>query len=65
MSFNKRFVDKGRILELLKEQEPLSKLFSADAYIFVDEFSSKVFDLHSNGKTDKEIYKIIKDGQDG
>jgi len=65
MSFNKRFVDKGRILESLKEQEPLSKLFSADAYIFVDEFSSKVFDLYSNGKTDKEIYKIIKDGQDG
>jgi hypothetical protein len=23
-----------------------------------------VFDLYVNGKTDKEIYKIIKDGQD-
>jgi|LauGreDrversion4_2_1035121.scaffolds.fasta_scaffold12916_5 hypothetical protein len=64
MSFNTRFVDKEKILEKLKEKEPLSKLFSADAYIFVDDFSTKVFDLYVNGKTDKEIYKIIKDGQD-
>lgn len=65
MSFNKRFVDKERILEILNEKESLSKLFSADAYIFLDDISSKVFDLYVNGTSDKDIEKIIKNGQNG
>ena len=65
MSFNKRFVDKERILETLSEQEPLSKLFSADAYIFLDDISSTVYDLYIKGISDKEIENIIKNGQNG
>lgn len=65
MSFNKRFVDKERILETLSEQEPLSRLFSADAYIFLDDISSAVYDLYIKGISDKEIENIIKNGQNG
>jgi hypothetical protein len=59
MGFNKRFLDKERIMESLGNKEPLSKLFSADAFIFMDDFSSKVYNHFKKGAKDKEIKKII------
>jgi len=60
MGFNKRFVSENTIKEYLEEKKPLKKLFSSDAFIFMDEVSSKVFDLYNKGLTDKEIEKILK-----
>jgi hypothetical protein len=60
MGFNSRFVSENTIKEYLEEKKQLKKLFSSDAFIFMDEVSSKVFDLHRNGVQDKEIEKILK-----
>jgi hypothetical protein len=63
MGFNKRFVKLEDIKEFLKNDYPLSKVFSADAIIFIDEVSTKIFKLHGNGISDKEILKMIKNGE--
>ena len=55
-SLRKEFIDE----EYLEEKKPLKKLFSSDAFIFMDETSSKVYDLYVKGLSDKEIEKIIK-----
>lgn len=64
MGFNTRYIDIEKILHFLDEKEPLSKLFSADAFIFLDELSSKVYVAFSNGESDYEIEKIVKNGKD-
>lgn len=61
MGFNKRFVKLDNVKEFLKNDYPLSKVFSADAFIFTDEESTKVFKLHEKGIEDKEILKMIDD----
>lgn len=61
MGFNKRFLDKESIMESLDNKESLSKLFSADAFIFLDDFSSKVYEHYKKGAKDKEIKKLISD----
>ena len=61
MGFNKRFVKLDNVKEFLKNDYPLSKVFSADALIFTDE--AKVFKLHEKGVEDKEILKMIEDGE--
>ena len=63
MGFNKRFVKLEDVKEFLKNDYPLSKVFSADAIIFVDEESTKIFKLHGEGVEDKEISKMIKNGK--
>lgn len=63
MGFNKRFVAKEVILESLKNGEPLSKLFSADSLIFMDKFSSIVYNKHKEGVEDKNIKKLIENAQ--
>lgn len=60
MGFNKRFLDKERIMLSLDNKEPLSKLFSADAFIFMDDFSSKIYEHFKKGAKDKEIRKLIE-----
>lgn len=60
MGFNKRFLDKERIMVSLDNKEPLSKLFSADAFIFMDDFSSKIYEHFKKGAKDKEIKKLIQ-----
>lgn len=59
MGFNKRFVDKEKVMISFDNKEPLSKLFSADALIFMDDFSSKVYNHFKKGTKDKEIKKLI------
>ena len=63
MGFNKRFVKLDNVKEFLKNNYPLSKVFSVDALIFTDEASTKVFKLYQKGFEDKEILKIIKNGE--
>jgi hypothetical protein len=63
MGFNKRFVKLEDIKEFLKNDYPLSKVFSADAIIFIDESSTKIFKLHGKGIEDKVISKMIKNGE--
>jgi hypothetical protein len=57
MGFNKRFVDKEIIEYYLKEGKSFSVLFKADAFIFMDAESSKVYEWYTSGKTDDDIKK--------
>lgn len=63
MGFNKKFVKLDNVKEFLKNNYPLSKVFSVDALIFTDEASTKVFKLYQKGVQDKEILKMIKNGE--
>ena len=55
MEFYKRFVSQDTIENTLKNKQPLSELFKADAIIFMDNLASKVYTLHSEGHSDEEI----------
>lgn len=57
MGFNKRFVDKEIIEHYIKENKSFKVLFKADAFIFMDNLSSKVYEWYSSGKSDDEIKK--------
>lgn len=57
---NKRFLTIKEIINSLKNQYPLKKLFKADALIFLDRYSSDVYRLYQNGKTDQQISNEIK-----
>jgi hypothetical protein len=63
MGFNKRFIKFENILYRLKNNEPLTNYFSADALFLTDEKSKKIYDLHNNGVEDSEILKIINNGE--
>ena len=63
MVFNKRFLKLDNIKKFLNNDYPLSKVFSADALIFTDDASTKVFKLHEKGVEDKEILKMIENGE--
>jgi len=55
MGFNKRLVSEETIKNSLKNKQPLSDLFKADAIIFMDNLASKVYTLHTEGYSDEEI----------
>jgi len=55
MGFNKRFVEKETIELYLKKNKSLSNLFKADALIFMDKVSSKVYEMYCSGTSDIEI----------
>jgi|688.fasta_scaffold16595_16 hypothetical protein len=57
---NKRFLTIKEILNSLKSEYPLQKLFKADALIFLDKFASETYKLYQIGKTDKQIHSEIK-----
>lgn len=65
MGFNKRFVTEKLVKEYFENGIPLKNLFSADAFIFIDDFSSKVYKLYSEGLKDTEIKKQILESYDG
>lgn len=65
MSFNKRFINKETIKIYMNNGLGLKKLFNADAIIFLDEISSKVYYWYVEGLTDDEINsKLYIDGQE-
>lgn len=57
MGFNKRFLDKEGIMINIDE---LDRYFKSDAFIFMDDFSYKVFNFYGNGKTKNEVINFIK-----
>jgi hypothetical protein len=63
MGFNKRIVTLENIKEFLKNEYSLSKVFSADALIFTDDASTKIFKLYEKGVEDKKILKMIENGE--
>jgi hypothetical protein len=64
MGFNKRFVEKEIVEKYFEENKPLSKLFRADAFIFMDNYSSKVYDYYCDGLSDELIKIKIKEYED-
>lgn len=65
MSFNKRYVNKETIKIYINNGLGLKKLFNADAIIFLDEISSKVYYWYVEGLTEDEIKSnLYKNGQE-
>ena len=48
MGFNKRMIDKNHILSAVNNSTPLKKLFNADAIIFLDDYSTEVYNLYQS-----------------
>ena len=55
MGFNKRYIGKNNIETFLNGGVTLKSLFKADALIFMDNESSKVFEWYNKGDSEKEI----------
>ena len=61
MGFNKRMIDKNHILSAVNNNNTtLKKLFNADAIIFLDDYSSEVYKLFTQGMDDKDILKTLE-----
>ena len=63
MGFNKRYVSKETIIETVKNNSSLERLFSSDAIILMDNYSTKIFNLLKKGTKEKEVIKLIKNEQ--
>lgn len=63
MGFNKRFVSKDTIDKCIKNNEQLTDLFKSDAFIVMDEYASKVFNLFNQGMSDAEIKIILNENK--
>lgn len=64
MSFNKRLIDKEKIISYINNGFKLNDLFNSDTIIFLDNTSSKVYDWYIKGLTENEIKtKLNKNGQ--
>lgn len=61
MSFNKRLVSTEIIISTIDNNKPLEDLFKSDAIIFLDEFSTKIFNMLDSGVSKQEIFKLIED----
>lgn len=55
MGFGKRFINKEVILSTRKNGERVSGLFSSDAVICTDSFSSEILYLFLNGATEDDL----------
>jgi hypothetical protein len=51
MGFNKRYISEKMMNEHISSQQSLEKLFNADAFIFTDEISNKVYKWFCDGIT--------------
>jgi len=60
MGFNKRMIDKNHILSAVNNNTTLKKLFNADAIIFLDDYSAKVYNLFTQGMNEKDIFKTLE-----
>lgn len=58
MGFHKRFITKDTIL--LTSEEQLDTLFSSDALLFGDEWSSEFYDLFRDGIEYNKILEKLK-----
>jgi len=63
MGLNKKFINKETIKIYLNNGLGLKKLFDADAIIFLDKISSKVYYWFTEGVSEDEIkFKLNKNG---
>jgi flagellar biosynthesis regulator FlbT len=60
MGFNKRMIDKNHILSAVNNNTPLKKLFNADSIIFLDDYSTEVYNLFTQGMDEKDIFKTLE-----
>ena len=60
MGFNKRMIDKNHILSAVNNNTPLKKLFNADTIIFLDNYSTEVYNLFTQGMNEKDIFKTLE-----
>jgi hypothetical protein len=64
MGLNKKFINKETIKIYLNNGLGLKKLFNADAIIFLNKISSKVYYWFTEGVSEDEIkFKLNKNGQ--
>lgn len=61
MGFHKRFITKETILSTSKEH--INTLFSADALLFSDEWSSRFYELLNEGYEYNEIIEKLKNNE--
>ena len=59
MGFNKRYVCQKYSIDALQANNLKMYYGKSDALIFEDELSSKIYELHKQGKTDSEILSTI------
>jgi len=60
MGFNKRTIEKEILVRYIENKKPIKPLYNADAFIFLDELSSKVNDWFYDGISEEEIILKIK-----
>jgi hypothetical protein len=53
-------IDKNHILSAVNNNTPLKKLFNADAIIFLDNYSTEVYNLFNRGMDEKDIFKTLE-----
>lgn len=61
MGFSKRFVTLSLLKEKIEKKESIKDVFKADAFIFSDATSSKVFQMLHEGFAEDEIVKFINE----
>lgn len=59
MGFNKKYVTKESIERQIKLKKPLKELFRADGFIFIDELSTKVYEMICNGYSDEQVVEFF------
>jgi hypothetical protein len=59
VGFNKRYINIEKTLKVLHENKLKEYYGNSDALFFSDEESHKVYKLHREGKSDKEILEKI------
>lgn len=61
LGFYRKIVDKESLLFFMESGFPISKYFSADALVFTDSLSIEIYQMYSNGVSEIEIFKKLKD----
>jgi transcriptional regulator len=64
MGFHRRIINNSVTISYL-EKNKLDELYSSESLIFMDEISSKVFELFKNGLNTEEIKNKIYENNNG
>lgn len=64
MGFHKRFIDIKTIEVYLQRDNGLDNLFSADAFIFMDDLSHKIYKEYCDGVSIDEIKNNLEKNHD-
>lgn len=61
MGFNKRTIEKEILFKYIEKNKSIKPLYKADAFIFMDDLSSKVHDWFYSGMSEEDVIKKIKE----